>query len=496
MKKLIQSLQEIKSSKLGSVLFIGAGKGDLLPTLRRLDAEQLLLCEPNPDNFHVLERLVDSTKHEEIFPCAAVTTDVQIIDLHILSNTRYSSTAIPEKILGLRPNLKIEKSLSVPTRQLRHLVQQHIPAANQGNVLILNAQGANHALLHGIPINHLYSFEWLLVSGMQIHDAYAGDRSLEETTQFLKDVGYEMWMNDQEVIHPNAVALFKRHPLVAKVLELEQKNAAFAQRLEKVNFESTDLAAQLNHAQQSKSQLEQQLAERQSQIDNLTQSRDEQAQLANTRATQIEALNQAKASAEKLAAERQTQVQQISQERDEHAKQLGESKTQLAQIQQAKAQLDQQLKERQSQIESLTQSRDEQAQLASTRATQIEALNQAKANAEKLAAERQTQVQQISQERDEHAKQLGESKTQLTQTQQAKAQLDQQLKERQSQIENLTKSRDEQVQKVQQHAQRLAQLEAERTEMDARQQLLSEEMIRAEAQIDLIKDVLLREPGL
>ena len=496
MKKLIQSLQEINSSNLGSVLFIGAGKGDLLPTLRRLDAKHLVLCEPNPDNIQVLERLVDGTRHEEIIPCAAVTMDMQNIDLHVLSNTRYTSTAVPEKILSLRPNLKIEKTLSVPARQLLQLVQEHIATEDRGNVLILNAQGANHALLHGMPINQLNSFEWLLVSGMQIHDAYAGDRSLEETAQFLKDVGYEMWINDQEVIHPNAVALFKRHPLVANVRELEQKNAAFTQTLKKVNFERTELAAQLNHAQQSKVQLEQQLAERQTQVENLTQSRDEQAQLASARATQIEALNQAKASAEKLVAERQTQVQQISQERDEQAKQLSESKTQLAQSQQAKTQLDQQLKERQSQIENLTQSLDEQAQLASARATQIEALNQAKASAEKLAVERQTQVQQISQERDEQAKQLSESKTQLAQSQQAKTQLDQQLKERQTQIDNLTKSRDEQSKKVEQHAQRISLLEADRKEQDARQQMLSDEMIRAEAQIDLIKDVLLREPGL
>ena len=496
MKKLIQSLQENNSSSLGSVLFIGAGKGDLLPTLRRLDAERLVLCEPNPDNFQVLERLVDGARHEETYPFAAVTEAEQSIDLHVMSNARYASTAVPEKILDLRPNLKIDKTLSVPARQLQQLVQEHIPSGDRGNVLILNAQGANHALLHGMPINQLYRFEWLLISGMQIDDAYAGDRSLEETMQFLKDIGFEMWMNDQEVIHPNAVALFKRHSLVAKVLELERNNAEVSQALEKARSEFTDLVVQLKQTQQSNVQLEQQKAVRQTQIEALSQSRDEQAQLAVERASQIEALNQGKANAEKLAAERQTQLQQITQERDEKTKQLDESQAQHAQSQQAKAQLDQQLKERQTQVEQLTQSRNEQVQLACERAKQIEALNQAKASAEKLASERQTQLQQITQERDEKTKQLAESQSQHAQSQQANTQLDQQLKERQSQIENLTRSRDEQVQKVQQHAQRLAQLEAERSEMDARQQLLSEEMIRAEAQIDLIKDVLLREPGL
>ena len=63
------------------------------------------------------------------------------------------------------------------------------------------------------------------------------------------------------------------------------------------------------------------------------------------------------------------------------------------------------------------------------------------------------------------------------------AALEQQVSEGQAQIDNLTKACAE-------------QLEAERTDLEARPHLLNEEMVRAEAQINLIKDVLLREPGL
>ena len=43
------------------------------------------------------------------------------------------------------------------------------------------------------------------------------------------------------------------------------------------------------------------------------------------------------------------------------------------------------------------------------------------------------------------------------------------------------------------HEQRVAQLEQTRTELDARQRLLDQEILKAEAQIELIKDVVLRE---
>jgi hypothetical protein len=44
--------------------------------------------------------------------------------------------------------------------------------------------------------------------------------------------------------------------------------------------------------------------------------------------------------------------------------------------------------------------------------------------------------------------------------------------------------------------QRLQQIEGHNAELATRQTLFQDEMVRAEAQIDLIKDVLLREPGL
>jgi hypothetical protein len=44
--------------------------------------------------------------------------------------------------------------------------------------------------------------------------------------------------------------------------------------------------------------------------------------------------------------------------------------------------------------------------------------------------------------------------------------------------------------------QRIQQLEAINTENAYRQQMQQEELIKAEAQIELIKDLLLREPGL
>ncbi|MBE2260863.1 MAG: hypothetical protein IAE88_18560, partial [Rhodobacteraceae bacterium] len=75
--------------------------------------------------------------------------------------------------------------------------------------------------------------------------------------------------------------------------------------------------------------------------------------------------------------------------------------------------------------------------------------------------------------------------------------------ERQKQIQQLTQARDEQLKlaterqkQVGEMQLRLQQVEVQNAEFVTRQALLQEEFVRAEAQIDLIKDVLLREPGL
>ncbi|HNP52608.1 MAG TPA: hypothetical protein PKJ85_12560, partial [Nitrosomonas nitrosa] len=77
-------------------------------------------------------------------------------------------------------------------------------------------------------------------------------------------------------------------------------------------------------------------------------------------------------------------------------------------------------------------------------------------------------------------------------------------------ITALTQARDEQGQlavhrqteldqmqiQLKQKDARIAQLESDLAELNTRQHLLNDEITRAEIQIDLIKDVLLREPGL
>lgn len=497
MKALLEHIQHSSHSQIDVIIYVGTGNTELLPILRRFNAKRLVMCEPNPAHADTLNRELDPARGESVLPYALVSDDAPSTDLHILNNTRYNSTASPLGILDFRPNLKVEHTISVPAKQIASVIETLDPSAENTNLLILNAVGCNAELLSAIPSNLLCRFEWLLVTGMQVTDCFVGDNSITAIGDFLQqEQRFNLAMNDGEAIHPSAAALFHRHPLALRLLETEARVGNLQQALQ-----DTSKIAERRHQQ----------------LQGANAERDALTKLAAEHAAQIASLTQAKASADELLIDHQKQIEQLSQDRNSREMQLAELRAQLLKTEQSKAELENQLKQHQAQIGNLTKARDEQAKLATERhaalhelrqehdaqtkiaeerAAQVANLTQAKASAEKLASEQQNQIQLLTNERATRDKQLAELTAQLQQTQQSKAELENQLKQHQAQIENLTKGRDEEINKSEQYAKRVAQLEAERAELDTRQHLFSGEMIRAEAQIDLIKDVLLREPAL
>lgn len=122
----------------------------------------------------------------------------------------------------------------------------------------------------------------------------------------------------------------------------------------------------------------------------------------------------------------------------------------------------------------------------------------AAAAAQAVLAERvaslQAQVASLTVERDE-ADRRATACAQEQQAQLGKAR-DEQARlaaERAAQVEQLTKARDAYAKQSSERHERIAQLDAEMTDLSARYALLQEELIKAEAHVELISDLLLRE---
>jgi FkbM family methyltransferase len=211
-----------------------------------------------------------------------------------------------------------------------------------------------------------------------------------------------------------------------------------------LQMRNRELVAQLEALQ---GQLEQLIGSHDDQVKQAVQLKEQVRQLTAERDAQVES-----------AAERNARIDQVTKERDDQKKLAAE---------------------RQQRLEQLARTEDEQAKLVGERQAQVEQLKKARDEQSKLAAERQAQLEQLTKERDEKARWASTLKTQLAETTQAGDLEINKLKAALQEAKN-----------------RVAQLEAQLPEMEMRQQLLNEELSKAEGQIDLIKDLLLREPGL
>lgn len=170
----------------------------------------------------------------------------------------------------------------------------------------------------------------------------------------------------------------------------------------------------------------------------------------------------------KLGVERDARLQELTREQHEQANLVAQHEASLDKASRQLAEQHKLVGDRQAQLQKLTQERDEQVKLAQQYKAELDKVNHGLAEQQKSANDHQAQFQKLTQERDEQAKLAAQYKAELDKTNKQN----------------------------QERGTRIAQFENERTELNQRQTRLNQEMIKAEAQIDLIKDVLLREPGL
>lgn len=184
----------------------------------------------------------------------------------------------------------------------------------------------------------------------------------------------------------------------------------------------------------------------------------------------------------RLASEWQQQSAQFAQAREEFAatiesleEQIAKLTSGIARVSEEKVVLEASLNAAREQALVLTQARDEQAG---------------------LVQEIQNQVAELMTALNEQRSLTEEHQQQLVNVNQARATLDEENSSLRKQLQDLMVQMRASQELAREAEKKVAEMEAEVAERDARQRMLNEEISRAEAQIDLIKDILLREPGL
>ncbi len=493
MHKEQHNYQKPFSAQVNTIIHLGAGSCNELDDYLVERPAHLLLIEADRQLADALEIRTAGYPQVEVINRAVASQSGPVTfhryNLPDVSSLRRASSSL----LELFPGLKATQDLQMEAVDPSALLQPMQLDVDQPNWLVIDLPGEELPVLKVLQQDGLLHFFDQLKLYCSHQSLYEESEPAAIIIQWLQDQGFDLLAEEESHDPDRPCWTLKRNKLQLQYRELKQQLVKLMQandkqeklinerqiqveQLTKARDEQAKLVAvhkaQLEKVNQDKSDQVKLVNEHQAQIEQLTKARDEQAKLVAVHKAQLEKVNQAKSDQENLVNGRQAQIEQLTKARDEQAKIVAEYKAQLEKVKQAKSDQEKRVNERQAQIEKLTKARDKQAKLVVEHKTQLEKVNQVKTNQEKLVNDRQAQIEQLTKARDEQARLAVEHKAQLETANQGKTNQEKLANDRQIQIEKL---------------------EQQLAELNQRQPMLDDEFVKAEAQIELIKDILIRE---
>lgn len=506
MNKLLRHIQEHSADGLGSCLIVGAGTGSQLGDWRQLGCQQLLLAEAHPRLAEELGRRLRHDQGEHLLTLAVTADEHPVATLLALNNLAYSSLNEPVDLFNHYPNLRRDGVLQVPARSLEAVVADHALNGPQAHTLLLAAPGQALQLLQATPQASLHAFTWVITE-CSSEPLYEGDASDSEVTAWMEGIGFELVTDNPDAIFPQSQLLFERNAtrmtqqrLSSEVAQLHSQASVAAQSnqqqiqalQQQLQQRDTALLELTGLANGQKQQLDSLLSENTRLFSACEAMQAENAALSQTLQAQADQAGNWQAKNEALARQRDQLAstgEALKQKHaalatayDEQANQLANVQAELAALSKHNAELTSLNDAQQRRQADLASICEVQTQLANERQARLEALGKA---ANELAAERDT---------------LAQDNARLSETCDAQTRLASECK---AQLHKASEQRDQQQKALAEHKDTaeanlhyVQTLEREAAEYQHRQRLLEEELVKSEAQLDLIKDLLLREPGL
>ena len=264
--------------------------------------------------------------------------------------------------------------------------------------------------------------------------------------------------------------------------EREAEIASLQQAQARLEQETSTLTGRLEETERRTQELERDITKLEQDNSVLAAQQESSVKLLAERYAKIEELSQAysKLEQEKLA---------ISRQHVESSLLLSERQAEIRILNETRAQLEQQKL-------ALTAQGEDSANLASARLGEIETLTQALTD---IVQEKAGLTAQI----EESVRLSSERQAKIDSLCQSAGEFEQKRAELEKSIEELTGQRDEQSRLAQDRGRQVEEMqrkaqerEAAESELATRQEMIRDEMARAEAQLDLLKEILLREQGL
>ena len=497
-----------------AIVHVGVGSGHILTHYAEWGVSCALLIEAEETLF---QQLASATQMQEgLIAHKALISDKECSKTFFLaSNPNEHGVIKPENFTDLWRNLKTQEERQIDSKTLESVL-------NSQNTL---AAPVNWCVIDCLPALQVLQGTGKFIEGLEVIITRAilkEERCSEigasknELDIFLASQGFYCIALEEE-----------RQPALGSLVYI--RNWKNKYRVTNVQLEA--LTGEKRTLQESQDHHAKLASERQVQLEQLILSRDEETTKYQGLQQQLEAIGKLKDEAVKESEELRVQLEALTGEkgsllesRDHHAKRASEWQVQLEQLTLLRDEETTKSQGLQKQLEAIGKLKDEAVKESEELRVQLEALTGEKRTLQesrdhhgKLASERQLQLEQLTLLRDEETKKSQGQQQQLEAIGKLKDEAEKESKELKIQLEALTgekrtlqESRDHhgklaserQVEisalkiNVQKASDRISSLELQIAEQKQSLQLINDEMLKAEAQIELITNVLLREDGI
>ncbi|WP_027331195.1 hypothetical protein [Marinimicrobium agarilyticum] len=405
---------------LETILHIGAGYGEELPSYLDSDAKRILLVEPSSILADSLRRRAAQDGRVQVLE-VAVTTDPSLNQLNEYNLPEAASLYRPTGLRDLFPGLRITAQHQVDTQTPEQLLAQ-FPLKGERNLLVLETPGAEQTILKALAEAKLLdniSHIWLTCPRNVYYES--ASRATDALAE-LERAGYQI-----KAEHHSQTDWPQWHlacnPMARQAQALELEKQELTTRLENAMQHSSEMDNTVAKLQEREVELGAALNQANSMA---TQLRKELAEIREKFATTGEELKQTKAGLSKLKNEAEEAKQQLEQEQQT-------SKAAQQQQQKLKEQLDAERAEHSTTQEELQKHKTYLA----NRKKQVE---EAEQQNQFLEQQNQTLQQQLKEQGD-NAKRFEQLQAQLatvTQniTQNVNSHMDRKLERNSEQLEN------------------------------------------------------------
>jgi len=440
---------ENNEKSMGKLIHIGAGNISELHDYLAQQFTEIILLEPIPKIYKQLENKITKLVQSNNIRLynAALSAKAGEYTFYITRPHRYSGLYKADNLTSIFQNLKTEQQISVNTWDFTELIKKSSLDEEQNNTLILQTNGAEYQILAQVEAAKLMLFSTVVIQSSK-SNYFQQEKTSNDLITLMKNKGFQL------NIEASCDVVFNN--LVFNQDESTLKMKASNEKISKQNERMAQLESELSNLQLKNDSSITALAEQ-------NQKSTEQQQAQSNRITELE--GQLKVSNEAKDAEENKTVEQ--------------RRIQMARV----AELESQLKASNEAKTTEANMAGEQSEKQEVRVTQLESDNQ------ELIKQRNEQ-KHWHKENKKWAENLTEKLEKNIQKRQEIELQTEQLKIEVSKLVDGHKNKDTTINELESE---VSILKSDKQELIYRQIKLDKEIVKVEAQLELIKDVVLRE---